>query len=469
MADTSVAFHSVRSVCLQLATGGGKTVIAGNVAARLAREGAGCLYLVHRRELVSQVWDTLHKFGLGDQVGVIAHGHPETPWAPLQIASVQTLVKRLSRLTWLKPRMLYIDEAQHIRASTWEYILSHFPDAYRLLLTATPARLDGKGLGKHADVLLQGPTISWLVENDYLAGMDAYTLDSMPSRKGLKVQGGDFSAKQMDERVDGPVIASAIKNINRFARDRRSIFYAVSIRHSKAVVAECNFHGIRAEHVDGDTPYALRDAAMRRFQDGTTRLLSNVGLFTEGLDVPDCDCIILGRWTKSLVFYKQACGRGMRRKSDGRRGRLLDLAGNCEIHGLPDEEIEWTLDGGAEIESARKATKAMRTCAACRHAYPSRHQTCPLCGHEHVVRTANEIEVELVEAKRADKKRRGEMTRELNKRVLSSMGDQDELRRLQREYGRHPNVVEHWKRIFQPMWDRETRKQERYGHTSRYA
>ena len=467
VADASAAFRKHRSVCLTLPTGAGKTVLAGDISVRMRRDGAGCLYLVHRRELVRQVWDTLHKFGLGDQTGVIAAGHPETPWAPLQIASVQTLVRRLRRISWLRPRMLFIDEAHHIRAKTWEDILAAYPDAYRLLLTATPMRLDGKGLGKHADVLIEGPTIPWLVTNGFLAGMDTFTLPGGISRVGLKDMGGDYSRKDMDERVDGPVIASAIKNINRFARNSRSIFYAISVRHSKAVVAECNFHDIRAEHVDGTTPTAVRDAAMRRFSEGVTQLLSNVNLFSEGIDVPECDCVILGRPTKSLTFYRQANGRAMRRKTDGHKGMLLDLADNVSTHGLPDEEIEWTLDGGAEEQSIKKARRATRICAQCRHVYPSRQLSCPLCGHEHIVRTANEVEIELEEARREeriDKERRGKMMRELNKKVYATMGDKVELRKLQREYGRDPDIVYKWEDIYRPMWNKARRKQEMARH-----
>ena len=468
--DASSLFRTYRSVCLVLPTGAGKTVISALISKMLAQAGDSCLYLVHRRELIRQVYDTLNDLGLGDLVGVIAPGWPETPWAPFQIASVSTLVRRFQRLTWLKPRMLFVDEAHHVRAKSWEQILDYFANAYRLLLTASPQRLDGKGLGKYADVLLEGPTIPWLAANDYLCEVETFYASIDALHKGLKKQGNDFSQSKLDERVDGPTIAAAMPHINRFCRDRRTLFYAINTRHSRELVAECNFHGIPAEHVDGNTPAAQRDATMRRFREGTTRLLANVGLFTEGLDVPECDCIVHGRPTASLVLYLQANGRCRRPKFDGRKALIVDLVGNVERHGLPDEAIEWTLDGGAEEESVKKARRNTRLCADCGYAYPSYKSSCPLCGATHTLKTVIEVEIELEEAranKKAEQKRRGELQRELNRKVFHSGGDPAKLDALRKEYGRHPNIVEHWNRIFGEAWERKRREQS--GYTRRYA
>jgi len=434
--------------------------MAGEISLQVSRDNDSCLYLVHRRELVSQIRDTLHKFGLGDRVGIIQSGYPETPWAPLQIASVQSLVNRLARLHWLKPRMLFIDEAHHVRASTWEMVLNHFPDAYRLLLTATPARLDGKGLAPHAGVMLQGPSIAWLSANGYLAEVETYCVKGGLDLAALKATGSD-NLKRQDQLNTAPVIAATMKNILKYASDRRSIFYASSIRHSKQVVADCNFQGISAEHVDGDTPIAQREAAMRRYASGVTQLLSNVSLFTEGLDVPETDCIIWGRRTLSAVMYRQGNGRGMRKKIDGRKMRLVDLVDNVVEHGLPDEELEWTLEGGLEKESKRRSKNNVRICSGCRNSYPARHAACPLCGHEHVVRTPTEVEAELELARKAKKdeqRRRGEVARELNRRVVATMGDEDELRRLQIEYGRKPGIIHVWKRVWGETWDRHNNR-----------
>ena len=463
--DAARMFREINSLCIVLPTGGGKTVIAGDISVRLfhemrARKGVTCLYLVHRSELLWQTVKTLRKFGLAEQVGIIASGHSETPWAPLQIASVQTLVNRLDKLTWLNPRMIFIDEAHHVRASTWEKILAHYPEAFRCGLTATAARLDGKGMGAHFRRILLGPEIPWLAANGYLAKVDSFSLPGM-NHAGLKMQGGDYSKKQMDERASGPIIAEAVKNINKYARDRRSLFYAVSRRHSREVVDGLNEIGIVAEHVDGETPYQQRVASMRRFESGSTHLISNVNLFSEGLDVPECDCVIHGRPSKSLTYVRQANGRTMRVKHDGRRGLIVDLAGNLHEHGGPDEEIEWSLDDGIVKDSAIKAVSNTRTCGDCRYVYPSRKGSCPLCGSVHLVKTAREVEIELEEFKRekyAEKNRKQGLKRMRNKEILDSMGDHGKLVDIAHRYGCDANALHVWKRVFKPMWDRERRR-----------
>ena len=197
---------------------------------------------------------------------------------------------------------------------------------------------------------------------------------------------------------------------------------------------------------------------MRRFDEGVTQLLSNVSLFSEGLDIPECDCIILGRRTASPVLYRQAAGRGMRVKKDLREGLFVDLAGNVDIHGLPDLEVEWTLEGGVEEESAQKARVSTRTCAKCSHSYSNRKPSCPLCGSEHVVKTAIEIDVELEEVrreKREEERRRGNLQRELNRKVVQTGGDMDKLRALQAEYGKPRNIIHVWKKWAEPIWERD--------------
>lgn len=464
--DASNLLWQHPSVCGVMPTGSGKTCIAALISLQLAAEGNSCLFLVHRRELISQTYKTLCNVGLGSHVGIIANGYPLTPWAPMQIGMVTTLVNRLD-YAWLKPRILFIDECHHVRAATWERILAAYPKAYRFGLTATPQRLDGKGLKPYFEVILEGPTIGWLSTHGYLADSETFYVSPGDLYSGLKkTAGGDYSPKQMDSLVDGPMIANVMRNINLYARGRRSLFYALSIKHSREVVEQCNEQGIPAEHVDGNTPEHQRDATLQRFAEGRTHLVSNVGLFSEGLDVPECDTVIHGRPTASMVFYRQANGRMFRPKVDGRKGRCVDLVGNVERHGFPEEEIEWTLEGGAEAESVKKARQNVRVCAECNYGYPAYRSACPLCGHERTFKMPVEVEAELIEArnaKREQKKRRGEMSRELNSKVYHTMGDMDKLLSLQREYGRKPGIIYKWLEIYKPMWGRERDKAGFFG------
>ena len=148
-------------VCMQLPTGAGKTVIAGKLIEEAKRDGRRIMILVHRRELVAQFQTVLDKAGLDlADIGLITAGRAVTVWQQFQICSVQTLNRRLKAdselAASLAPDLIIVDEAHHARAKTWTTILHTFINAKVLGMTATPQRLDGKGLVKHFDTLICG-------------------------------------------------------------------------------------------------------------------------------------------------------------------------------------------------------------------------------------------------------------------------------------------------------------------------
>ena len=162
-----------QSAAIVLPTGAGKTVVAGDIARRCLALGGDVLLLVHRRELVRQSLDTLHEAVPDIEVGVQAAGWPSKPWARLQVASIQTLARR----DFARPfRLVIVDECHHTRAPTWAKVLERWPDAARIGLTATPERLDGKGLGEHFAEMVLGPNIQQLVERGYLAPTRTLTI-----------------------------------------------------------------------------------------------------------------------------------------------------------------------------------------------------------------------------------------------------------------------------------------------------
>ena len=162
------ALRHHKSIGIVSPTGSGKTRIAGEIIQQIYRQlgdkrGGVGLFLVHRKELITQTQNTLDRLGLGDAYGVIQSGRAGTPWAPLQIGSIPTMVRRLHQMEWLEPRVIFIDEGHHATAATWEKVIARWPKAYKIFLTATPARLDDKGLGNLIDHLVIGPQIRELV------------------------------------------------------------------------------------------------------------------------------------------------------------------------------------------------------------------------------------------------------------------------------------------------------------------
>ena len=451
------AFERHRAVCYQLPTGGGKTIISATLAVEQAQAGKQALYLVHREELVQQTVKTLTEYGLGNHVGQITANRTPTPWAPLQVAMVQTIVNRLDKMPWLDPSLVIIDECHHVRAKSWEMVAKHYPQAKILGLTATPARLDNKALDLIFETLVCGPSAQELMDLGSLCHTRTFSIPVGLDLKGVKKTAGDFNRKDADARVTGPVIVSSVRNVLKYARYRRFIHYAHSIRHSKAFAEEMRGHGVLCEHVDGSMGSAERKGIIKRFRDGSTQALTNVELINEGLDVPECDAVILARRTDSVVFIRQCMGRMMRPKSDGREGLLLDLAGNMEPHGPhvpPEADLEWTLEGGVVQRKDAGERKNYRICDNCGYMNPVRTQVCDMCGHQKETPLPTEINVDLVELQSPAEERKESRAigRKVNELVRDSGGDPARLKKIQEEYGYPADVIGQWGKLWDPVW-----------------
>ena len=438
------ALRRVRSVLYQLPTGAGKTIVAGCIASRLADRGKRALVLVHRRELVRQFAKTLTQAGLGEEYGIIAAGHVETRWSRFQIASVQSLNRRETH--WLKPNLVIVDEAHHVKAKTWENVLGRFPSTRVLGLTATPGRLDGKPLGDHFDALIQGPSLAELVERGDLAPMRVLRPEQVLSTAGVRTLAGDWNKKDLDERLTDQVIAAGAAAYRRYGAGKRAIFFAVNRRHSKAVVESLRQDGFRAEHIDAETDPRRRDRVLAEFGEGLIQVVSNVDLISEGFDAPACEVIMMGRPTKSVTMYLQQAGRAMR-PGEGRTALLLDLAGNSWDLGLPDEERIWDLTGTRQgaARDKRPVQMRQRCCCECAEVYSSRLAACPSCGAEHVLPKPVEIETELSEA--APSERRPKISRrEMRTRLAGVMRRREGyegLVRIGKDFGYKPG----WARL----------------------
>ena len=446
------ALRTVRAVCYQLPTGGGKTVVAVEVVRRLVANGKRGLALVHRRELVRQFRRSLEESGVFNNfdIGTIQAGSPETPWASFQVASIQTLYRRLARLTF-KPDLIIVDEAHHYADGvTWTRPLDAFPDAKVVGLTATPQRTDGRGLGAYFDALVQGPSMRDLVNGGHLAPCFVKQLPPALTGAGVRVEADDFSRAGLNAKVDGTVVAAGASAYLRYARDSKAIFFGASRKHSRGVAERLRAAGVNAVHVDANTPQEQRDVTMRDFATGKLAVLCNVDLFGEGVDVPECEAVLLGSPTKSITRYLQACGRAMRPRP-GKRALVLDLAGISADPdmGLPDEPREWTLsDADPEGRHTggikrKPQTAALRKCGGCLVMFEPTLDFCPACGAEYDGRPdLEEIDVELVDAKPRARvpRRKGSLTRrELMRRVYATGGNFAALDALRKAQGYSPN------------------------------
>lgn len=391
-----------RSVLLQLPTGGGKTLTSAFMVRNTVAKGNVAWWLVHRREIINQASSTFSSLGIPH--GLVMGGAVTDPTQRVQIGSIQTIARRLSRLP--KPDIIVFDEAHHMGARQYQDVFDAFPDAVKLGLTATPARLDGKGLGNWFQRLIEGPTVSLLIERGALSPYRLFA-PATPDLAGVKSLGGDYKRDALSKIMDRPsIVGDAVTHYQRLAHGKRAVAFACSIDHSRNIVAQFHEAGIAAEHVDGSMDTASRDSAIARFVRGETLVLSNVDLFGEGFDVPAIEAVIMLRPTQSLSLYLQQVGRALRPLEGKSAAIILDHAGNSLRHGLPDDEREWSLDDRLKRKRAAPAEVPVRQCPECYRVYRPAPK-CPGCGFQTPVaaRTVEEVDGVLAEIDAAAVKR----------------------------------------------------------------
>lgn len=410
------------SILMVAPTGAGKTALASHMLGTAASRGNRCWFMVHRRELIVQSSRTFDKVGIPH--GIVSAGFTPDRHAGVQIASVQSLSRRLDTIA--PPNMIVWDECHHIASASWASIFSMFPDAIHIGLTATPCRLDGRGLGDWFNVMVEGPTTKWLIENGFLSEYKMFA-PTIPDMTGVHMRGGDYIGKEAAHQMDRPSITGdAIQHYKRLCDGKRAIVFATSIEHSKNVVAQFQANGYAAAHLDGSTDRAVRDRTLRDFEAGRIKIVSNVDLFGEGFDVPDIEAVILLRPTQSTGLYLQMVGRGLRTSPGKTHAVILDHAGNVFRHGLPDEVREWNLDAKPKTKKEREAAPTVQQCKACYYSGEP-FSVCPNCGHEEERkgREIQQVEGNLVEL---DKEKLARMKKK-EQRDAKSLEDLIELGR----------------------------------------
>ncbi len=362
-----------RAPLLCLPTGGGKTIIFTVIAQASAARGRRVLILVHRRELLRQASDKLRWAGLDH--GLIAAGI-EPSEAPVQVASVQTIARRLSRIDW-QPDLIIIDEAHHATAGQWERTLQHWPTAYRLGVTATPCRLDGRGLRSAFDHLVLGPSVAELIDAGFLSHSRIYAPPVLADLSGIRTLAGDYANDQAAAAMDRPTVTGdAIAHYKRLAAGQQAIAFCCNVAHAESVCAAFQAAGIAAQLLLGNT--VDRDQVVQQFGAGAVQVLVTVDVVSEGFDVPAASVAILLRPTKSLGLYLQQVGRVLRPAPGKQAALILDHVGNVTRHGFPDDHRDWTLDEGIR-RTAGTAAPSVRTCPECYAAFKPQ-PICPVCG-----------------------------------------------------------------------------------------
>lgn len=367
-----------KKVLIVLPTGGGKTVCFSHIAESASRKGNRVCVLVHRAELLDQASRSMPV-----RHGLIAAGRSMDLSHSVQIASVQTLARRLHQLPKDFFQLLIVDEAHHTTAGTWASVVEHFDSARLIGVTATPIRLDGRGLGEHYESMVVGPSAQWLTDNGFLSQAKVLAPPGIQTG-GLKKRMGDFDMRQAEGLLQqGQAMGDCLTHYRQHLNGQTAIAFCCSVAHSQAVAGLFQANGVAAASIDGKMDVNRRRSLLASLGRGEIKVLTSCALIGEGVDVPSVGGCILLRPTSSVGLHLQMIGRCLRVSPGKTRAVILDHVGNTLRLGHHLEDREWTLDG--EQKAKREKCTSVKVCPKCFAAMSSQVSECEECGHAFTV------------------------------------------------------------------------------------
>ena len=345
-----------RSVMAQMPTGTGKTyLLTAVIDSFVSNNPKEKVWIVaHRRELVSQIDETVRKFHS------YSASNTSSLLSSVKAVSIQWLSKHYNEIEE-EPGMIVIDEAHHALAKTYKEMWERFPKAKFLGLTATPCRLNGKGFTDLFDVLVQSWAVPEFISKGRLATYDfvSIKLDGVTQRliDSLQKRGadGDYQNKEMDMLLNKkPSIERLYRSLEEYGKDRKGIVYAINISHAQKITKLYQEHGVKAIAIDSKTPAAERQQDIEAFKKGDIQVLVNVDIFSEGFDCPDVEFVQLARPTLSLAKYLQMVGRGLRVAKGKKNCVIIDNVGLYRVFGLPSQVWNWNAMFEGKLKVGKK-------------------------------------------------------------------------------------------------------------------
>lgn len=359
--------RGVRAALMVLPTGCGKTNVFCWLIER--RHAAGdmrpTLILAHREELLQQAEARVRQIMPDLRVGIEGAERKASPGCAVVIASVQTLGRpSSSRLAWLKPGLIIIDEAHHAAAKGYGTVLDRFagPETHVLGVTATPRRLDRLALcGTHGifHELVYDYKIRQAIKDGYLADIRGFRVQTETDLSGVDIRQGDFAASELARKVDAPERTdAALKHWQQVVGDRQTIVFCAGVEHAHHVAEAFLARGVTAEAIDGGIERGSRARAVERFRRRETQVLSNCEVLTEGFDAPETGCVLLLRPTQSWGLYCQMVGRGTRIAPGKQDLIVIDVVDNCARHKLATVPAILDLPPGLDLQGQSLAQAA---------------------------------------------------------------------------------------------------------------
>lgn len=349
-----------RSVMAQMPTGTGKTyLLTAVIDSFVSNNPMEKVWIVaHRRELVSQIDETVRKFHF------YSASNTSSLLSSVKAMSIQWLMRHYDEIEE-EPGMIVIDEAHHALAKTYKEMWERFPKAKFLGLTATPCRLNGKGFTDLFDVLVQSWAVPEFISKGRLATYDFVSIksDGVTQRliDSLQKRGadGDYQNKEMDMLLNKkPSIERLYRSLEEYAKDRKGIVYAINISHAQKITKLYQEHGVKAIAIDSKTLATERQQDIEAFKKGDIQVLVNVDIFSEGFDCPDVEFVQLARPTLSLAKYLQMVGRGLRVAKGKKNCVIIDNVGLYRVFGLPSQVWNWNAMFEGKLKVGKKKETA---------------------------------------------------------------------------------------------------------------
>lgn len=398
-----------RAPILVAPTGFGKTATSVAMIQSSIQKGLRVWFMAHLKEILNDTAARLSEAGV--RYGYIWSGHLADRRQQVQVVSVHTAVNRLDRLE--KPDLIIVDEAHLAVANSYQTIFEwckagprfYQPGGALLLhLTATPRRLDGRGMGEVADVIVPTCSTKDLIDEGLLAPV-RYLTPGAPDMSGTRRVAGDYVASAVSDIMSKPaIVGSVLDHYMELGRGRPGLGFCADIKSAHTYAERFKAAGLRAMAISGDDHPDERDRALREIQNGKLDFVFNCKLWVAGVDAPALSYIADLAPTESLTRYLQGLGRGLR-TCDGKDDLMYaDHAGNLARHGNPLMAREWSLDADPDKKKgASRAEVPEKKCPACFASVHAASTHC-ICGHEFVVqgREIDEVDGVLSEVDLAD-------------------------------------------------------------------
>lgn len=405
-----------RRIVVQQPPRTGKTVIMAEIARKTTAKGNRVMFIIHRKEVLEQAIET---FKLQDVDMSLA-----------TMGMVQTLTRRINQLD--DPQLILVDEAHHALAKSYLNILDAFPNAYVLYFTATPIRTGHDQLDQIADDIVTGKSIKWLTNHHFLAPFHYYGLGDI-DRSKLRKSNGDYSSKSMDQAISHEIYGHIVEQYQRLAKGKQAVVYCHSIESAKKITQQFEQAGITAAEIDGNTEVALRDELVKKFRDQKLTILANVNLFTEGVDLPNVDCVIMARPTSSLALYLQFSMRCLNPR-EGKTAIIIDHVDNFLTFGLPNNDRNWSeAIVTKDKRKAKSSTENGPAIAQCNYCFGTFYRDqivddcCPLCGHELKKETKDykivNVDLQEIKENQAVNHRKAMIQKILSDQVMANVAD----------------------------------------------